>query len=137
MDDVVLVAVVDGAGDLPGKLSGDALAEAAVADDVVEHLAAVDILEDHVVVVLVDDHLAHAADVRVVEEHGEGGLSEGTGLLGGVLCGLLRGGVREGGMEGGVDAGEDFDGKLGGVRETAGTRGRDRPFRRRRCVLRA
>jgi len=91
--DVVLVTVVDGTGDLPGKLSGDALPEAAVADDVVEHLAAVDILKDHVVVVLVDDHLPHAADVGVVEEHGEGGLSERADLLGGVLCGLLCGGV--------------------------------------------
>jgi len=93
VDDVVLVALVDGTGDLAGKLSGDALTEAAMANNVIEHLAAVDILKDHVVVVLVDDHLSHAADVGVVEEHGEGGLAESADLLGGVLCGLLCGSV--------------------------------------------
>jgi len=36
-------------------------------DDVIEHLASIDILKDHVIVVLVDDQLSHAADVRMVE----------------------------------------------------------------------
>ena len=70
MNDVVLMAVVERTADLARKLACDALAQATVADDVVEHLAATDVLEDHVVVVLVDNHLPHAADVRVVEEHG-------------------------------------------------------------------
>lgn len=38
-----------------------------MADDVVEHLTAVDVFEYHVVVMLVDNHFSHAADVRVVE----------------------------------------------------------------------
>jgi len=52
-----------------------------MANDIIEHLSTVDILKDHVVVVLVDDHLSHAADVGVVEEHGEGSLSESANLL--------------------------------------------------------
>ena len=70
MHDVVLVAVVERATNLPRELARNPFAEAAMADDVVEHLASADILEDHVIVVLVNDHLPHAADVRVVEEHG-------------------------------------------------------------------
>jgi len=81
MDDVVLVTIVNSTGDLPGEFSGDALPEAAMANDIIEHLSTVDILKDHVVVVLVDDHLSHAADVGVVEEHGEGSLSESANLL--------------------------------------------------------
>lgn len=69
MDDIVLVAVVDGASNLPGKLPGNAFPQPTVTNDVVEHLAAVDILGDHIIMMLVDDHLAHAADVGVVEEH--------------------------------------------------------------------
>jgi hypothetical protein len=52
-----------------------------VADDVVEHLTAVDVLEHHVVVMLVNDHLTHTADVRMVEEHGESSLSESSNFL--------------------------------------------------------
>ena len=37
-----------------------------MADDVVEHLASVDILEKHIPVVIRPDNIAHAADVRVV-----------------------------------------------------------------------
>ena len=67
MDDIVLVAIVEGAPDLAGKLAGYALAQSTVADDVIEHLASVDILKDHVIVMLVDNHFAHATDVGVVE----------------------------------------------------------------------
>lgn len=37
-----------------------------MADNVVEHLAPVDILKDHIVVVLMDYHLAHAADIGMI-----------------------------------------------------------------------
>lgn len=40
-----------------------------MADDIVEHLAPIDILENHVVMVLMDDHLAHPAYVRVIQKH--------------------------------------------------------------------
>jgi hypothetical protein len=89
MYDVVLMQVLQRRADLACKFAGDALAEAAVADDVVEHLSAVDILGDHVIMVGVDDHLAHAADVRVVEEHGERGLAVDADLLGRLLGGRL------------------------------------------------
>ena len=81
MDDIVLVTIVNGTGDLPSKFSGNALPEATMTNNIIEHLSTVDILKDHVVVVLVDDHLSHAADVGVVEEHGEGSLSESANLL--------------------------------------------------------
>ena len=112
MDDVVLVAVVEGASDLPCKLAGYALAQSTMADDVIEHLASVDILKDHVVVMLMDDHFTHAADVGVVEQQGEGGLAESADFLGGVLGGLFdRGGVDWGRRRAGSR--EDLDGKLG------------------------
>ena len=126
MDDVVLVAVVERTADLPGELAGDAFPEAAVADDVVEHLATADILEHHVVVVLVYDHLAHATDVRVVKKHRQGSFSQRPNLLRGILGGLLRGGLRirrrcdaAGGRRG--DAWEDLDSKLSRATTTTHT----------------
>lgn len=65
-------------------------------DDIVEHLATIDILEDHVVVVLVNNHLAHATDVGVVEKHRQGGLPERADLLRGILGCLFGGGLRVG-----------------------------------------
>jgi hypothetical protein len=50
-------------------------------DDVVEHLTAVDELEDHVVVVWVGDELAHPANVRVVEKQGDRGFADRSDLL--------------------------------------------------------
>ena len=117
MHDVVLVAVVERAADLPRELARDALAQAAVADDVVEHLPAAHVLEDHVVVVLVHDHLSHAADVRVVEEHRQRGLAERPDLLRGVLVRLLLGGLGRGrdGTRARSHAGEDLDRELRGM----------------------
>ena len=85
-----------------------------MADDVVEHLASADVLEDHVIVVLVDDHLPHTADIRVVEEHGQRRLAESADLLGGVLGCLLGGRFRGGHTGGGIRgyAGQDLDGQL-------------------------
>jgi hypothetical protein len=85
MDDVIAVAVIQRRGNLPGKLAGYTFAQTTVRDDVVEHLPPIDILEDHVVVVLVDDHLAHAADVRVVQQHAQCCLPKCPRLLAGVL----------------------------------------------------
>ena len=71
MHNVVEVTVFEGAAYLTGELAGHPLPESAMADDVVEHLAAIDVFEYHVVMILVYNHLAHAADVRVIEEHGK------------------------------------------------------------------
>ena len=90
MHDVVLVAVVESAADLPCELARNALPEPSVADDVVEHLAPAHVLEDHVVVMLMRDHLAHAADVGVVQEHRQRRLAQSADLLRGVFGCLLR-----------------------------------------------
>lgn len=79
------MAVFEGAADLPRELAGRALAEPAVADDIVEHLATRDVLKDHVVVVGVDHHLGHATDERMMEEKDNGSLADRPDLLRGFL----------------------------------------------------
>ena len=107
------MAVVERTADLARKLACDALAQATVADDVVEHLASADVLEDHVVVVLVDDHFTHAADVRVVEENRQRRLTEGADLLGGVFGRLFGRGFGRGcGACVWRYSGQDLDGEL-------------------------
>jgi hypothetical protein len=58
-----IVTVFKCGNDLPGKLSCYSFAEPTMADDKVEHLAVVDILEHHAVMMLVN---GHPADVRLV-----------------------------------------------------------------------
>lgn len=117
MDDVVAVQVVECTANLASKLACDAFAQSTVADDVVEHLTAVDVLKDHVVMMLMDNHLTHPTYVGVVEQHGEGSLTDSSDFLGSVLGGLLCDGlwgcIRAVGYGGGgVNAGEYFYGKL-------------------------
>jgi len=85
MNDVVQMAILQSAPYLPRELPGDPFPQSTMADDVVEHLTTVNVFENHVVVVLVDNHFAHSADVGVIQEHGEGGLAEGSDFLGCVL----------------------------------------------------
>lgn len=59
-----------------------------MADDIVEHLAPIDILENHVVMVLMDDHLAHPAYVRVIQKHRQSCFAKGSDLLGCISRGL-------------------------------------------------
>ena len=66
MNDVILVTIIEGASDLSCEFTSNTLAQSTMTDDVIEHLTAVDILKDHVVVMLMDDHFAHAANVRVM-----------------------------------------------------------------------
>ena len=68
MDNIVVMTITECTAYLPRNLSGSVFPEAFVADDVVEHLAAVDALENYVIMVRVNDHFAHAADVGMVEE---------------------------------------------------------------------
>ena len=91
MDDIVVMTITECTTYLPRKLSGCAFPEASMTDNVVEHLAAVDVLENHVIMVLMNDHLAHAADVGMVEEHRKGRFAQGADLLGGILGGLFGG----------------------------------------------
>lgn len=67
MDDRISVTVIQCAGDLSGKLSRRPFSQPPMTNDIVQHLTAVDKLEDHVIVVRMDDHLPHPADIRVVQ----------------------------------------------------------------------
>lgn len=60
-----------------------------MADDIVEHLPAVDILEHHVVMMLMRDHLAHAADIGMIEQLRKGGFADRANLFGGIFCRLF------------------------------------------------
>ena len=114
MHDVVLVAVVQRAPNLPCELACDSFPQSPVADDVVEHLAPADVFEHHVVMVLVNDHLAHAADVWVMEEHRKRGFTERPYLLRGIFRRLFRCRIGSGRSCGrvGDDSGENFDREL-------------------------
>jgi len=82
VDDAVAMAVVERAGNLTGKLAGLLLLEAAMGDDVVEHLAPIDKLAQHVPMVVGADDVTHATDVGVVEQADNGSLAGGAHLLG-------------------------------------------------------
>ena len=83
----VAVAVVEGAGNLATKLARLLFLELAVRDDVVEHLATVDVLKEHVPVVICAHNITQAADVRVIEEGDYSCFAGGSNLLG--LIGAL------------------------------------------------
>lgn len=67
VDNTVLVAVVEGTGDLSTKFSCLLLLQLAMRDDVVEHLAAIDKFEEHVPMIVCAHNIAETADVGVVE----------------------------------------------------------------------
>jgi len=69
MDDIVVMTITECTAYLPRKLSGGTFPKASVADDVVKHLTTIDVLANHVIMMLMNYHLAHAADVGMVEEH--------------------------------------------------------------------
>lgn len=92
MDDAVSVAVVERAGNLAGELAGLLLLETAVRDDIVEHLASIDKLKQHVPVVVCAHDISHATDVGVVEQADNGGFSGGSNLFG-VVCSFAVGGA--------------------------------------------
>jgi len=115
VNDVIFVAVLEGAPNLSCKFPSDAFAEAAVGNYIVEHLAAIYEFEDHVVVGGLDDELSHATDVRMEEEHRKGRLADGADFLRSILrCLFCKKGC--GGRVGGVVTAawtrDDFDSKL-------------------------
>lgn len=89
VDDAVPVAVIQSTSDLPTELPGLLLLELPVGYDVVEHLAAVDILEKHVPVVVRPDDVAQATYVRVIEQGDDGSLPGRPDLLGVVVALLV------------------------------------------------
>lgn len=90
MDNAVAVAIVEGTRNLTAELAGLLLLELAVRDDVVEHLTTVDILEEHVPVVICPHNVSHAANVGVVEEGDDGSLASCSDLFG-LVSSLLIG----------------------------------------------
>ena len=85
MNDVVEMTILQRAPNLPSKFSRHPFPQSSVTDDVVQHLTSIDILENHVIVMLVDYHLSHATYVGVVEKHRKGGFAKGSNLLGGIF----------------------------------------------------
>lgn len=81
MDDAVPVAVVESTSNLTAELAGLFLLELPVGDDVVEHLTAVDIFEQHVPVVVGPDDVTQAAHVRMVEQGNYSSLTRGPDLF--------------------------------------------------------
>lgn len=51
-------------------------------DDVVEHLPAIDVLEEHVPVIIRPHDIAHTADIRMVQKANNGGLACGPHFFG-------------------------------------------------------
>lgn len=84
MHDAVPVTVIQGTGDLTSKFPGLLLLELAVRDDVVQHLASVDVFKQHIPVIGRADDIPHAADIRVVEEGNDGRFSRSPDFLGAI-----------------------------------------------------
>ena len=89
VNDIIFMTVIQCTPNLPRKLPRHSLPESAMADDVVQHLPPVHVLENHIVVVLVDDHFAHAANIRMVKEHRKRSLTQRPDLLRRILRRLL------------------------------------------------
>ena len=68
MHNAVAMAVVDGACYLPGKLAGLLLLELAVRDDIIQHLATIDIFKEHIPVPSCAQVVPQPTDVLVIEE---------------------------------------------------------------------
>jgi hypothetical protein len=65
MNNAILVTVFQSRADLAGKFPCDSLAESAVAYYIVEHLPAIDELENDVMIVGLGDDLARPAYIRM------------------------------------------------------------------------
>lgn len=81
MHNIIFMTIIQCAANLPGEPPGDPLLQAAMGYNIIEHLPTLHVLENQVVVVLMSDHLAHAANMRVVEEERDGGFVSYTGFL--------------------------------------------------------
>jgi hypothetical protein len=93
MNDVVEMAILQRTPNLPRKLSRHPFPQSTMADDIVQHLTSIDVLENHIIVMLMDDHLSHAAYVGVIEKHGKASFTKSSNLLGGIFGSLPQYGV--------------------------------------------
>ena len=89
MDDVVTMTILQSGANLSRELSCNPLTEATVRYYVVKHLTTVNVLEDHIIMVLVNDHLPHTTNVRVMQKKTKGSLANSSDLFGCVFTVLL------------------------------------------------
>lgn len=68
MDNAVFVAVIQGTRNLSAKLARLFFLEFAMRNNVIEHLAAIYKLKEHIPMVVGSDNIAKAADVRMVQQ---------------------------------------------------------------------
>jgi hypothetical protein len=134
VDDAVFMTVLERAANLTSELPSHSFPQSAVTDNVIQHLATVDVFENHVVVMLVDNHFPHAADIGMVEQHRERSLSHGSDLLRGLFRSRFcsRFGVGGVGMDSAWNsARKNFDSELSQIRVSPDTRHPRRcsPFR--------
>ena len=80
MHNGVTVAIVERTKDLSGKLACVFLSQFAVADDIIEHLSAIDILEEEIEVALCDDDIPHSANIWMSKQRDNGGFTDGPNL---------------------------------------------------------
>src|ERR1700683_1194812 len=66
--DTVPVTIIQGTANLPREFTGNSFPKPPMTDNVIQHLAAVNILKNHIVMMLVNDHLTHATYIWVVKE---------------------------------------------------------------------
>lgn len=66
VNNAVAVAIVESACDLASKLASLLLLQPSMRDDVIQHLATIDVFAKHVPVVVRPDDIAHPADVRMI-----------------------------------------------------------------------
>ena len=124
VDDAVAMTVVEGAGDLTRELARGLLLQSAMGDDVVEHLATVDILEEHVPMMAGANDVAQTADVGVVEQGDDSGLSLGADLLGMIVAfpfavtAAIVHGLAGDDLDGHLDGGRDVRAAFDGTRDT-------------------
>lgn len=81
MYDVIFMTVLERTSYLPSEFAGDTLAQSPMTDDVVKHLATVDKLENHVVIIRLNNHFSHTADIRMEEEHGKSRLADSSNFF--------------------------------------------------------
>ena len=105
MHNAVAMSIVQGASNLPCEFPRLLLLELDVADNVVEHLAAIDVFKHHVPVVRGSDDISHSADVWMINQTDNGGFAGGSDFLGTVM---FVGSA----MLFGCLSGDDFDGRL-------------------------
>ena len=93
MNDIIEMTILQRTPNLPRKLSRHPFSQSSVSDDIVQHMTSIDILENHIIVMLMDYHLSHATYMGMIKKHGKSGFSKSTNLLGCIFGSLSRCGI--------------------------------------------